>query len=132
MKNDMPLSEFIDQCTSISHTWPSSVVFNTIPVSNNPLKDTEDKGHLMNPEDRVHWKSKGLFYAILSNTAGSFQESYKDVFTKDEFDTLCSEVKESTKEKALSILKDTLGKLKKRKYRLSHTPSNVLQVLRSP
>ena len=114
MKGEITLNEFLDHCKVISSY---NTVFTQIPVSKNPLKTAEDKGHLMNPEDRTHWKSKGLYYAILSNTAESFQESYKDVFTKDEFDSLSKSVKESTKEAALSSLKDTLGKLKKRKYR---------------
>jgi len=72
----------------------------------------------MNSGDRVHWKSKGLYYAILSDTAKVFQESYKAVFTENEFNELCKIVKESTKDMALCLLKDTIGKLKKRKYRL--------------
>jgi hypothetical protein len=122
MKNDFSLQDFIDQCKIICDKWPSSIQFNLVPVSTNPLKEAEDKGHLMNPEDRVHWKSKGLFYAILSDTANSFYDSYKDVFTLDEFNATCKSVKESTKEVALYLLKDTLGKLKKRKYRLNHKP----------
>jgi len=118
MKNDTPLEEFLSQCKNISNTWPQSTIFNLIPLSKNPLKEAEVKGHLMNSEDRIHWKSKGLYYAILSDTARAFQESYKAVFTEDEFSGLCKIIKESTKEVALSLLKDTLGKLKKRKYRL--------------
>ena len=121
MKNDFPLQDFITQCKLVCDKWPSSIQFNLVPVSNNPLKEAEDKGHLMNPEDRIHWKSKGLFYAILSDTANSFYDSYKDVFINlEEFKDLCKSVKESTKEAALSLLKETIGKLKKRRYRLNH------------
>lgn len=118
MKNDTPLQEFIDQCILISNTHPIIKQFNII--SKNPLKGPEQKGHLMNPEDRTHWKSKGLYYAILSDTATGFQESFKEVFTIDEFKELCKSVKESTNEVALSLLKTTLNTLKTRKYRLSH------------
>jgi hypothetical protein len=121
MKNDTPLEEFLSQCKTISRTWPQTNIFNIVPLSKNPLKEAEVKGHLMNSEDRVHWKSKGLYYAILSDTANAFQESYKAIFTEDEFSELCKIIKESTKEVALSLLKDTLGKLKKRKYRLKST-----------
>jgi len=117
MKNDIPLEDFLSQCKAISSTWPQSNIYNIIPVSKNPLKEAEIKGHLMNSEDRVHWKSKGLYYAILSDTANTFQESYKAVLKENEFSGLCKIIKESTKEVALSLLKDTLGKLKKRKYR---------------
>jgi len=118
MKNDTSLQEFIEQCKIISNTWPTLGAFQTIPLSKNPLKEAEDKGHLMNPDDRIHWKSKGLFYAILSDTAGAFQESFKEVLSVDEFNGLCKSIKESTKEVALSTLKNTLNTLKKRKYRL--------------
>jgi hypothetical protein len=121
MKNDTPIQEFIDQCILISNTHPTITPFNI--VSKNPLKESEEKRYLISPEDRTHWKSKGLFYAILSDTASGFQESFKDVFTAEEFNELCKSVKESTKDIALSLLKDTIGKLKKRKYRLAN-PSN--------
>ena len=120
MKGEFPLQEFLDQCNYIRVKWPNGIQFNEIPVSKNPLKEAEDKGHLMNADDRSHWKSKGLYYAILSDTALAFQQSYKEVFTNNEFETLCKSVKESTKEASLSLLKDVLGKLKKRKYRLTH------------
>jgi hypothetical protein len=115
MKNDFSLQEFVEQCKTISDANHIIKEYNII--STNPLKDPEDKGHIMNPDDRTHWKSKGLFYAILSHTAHTFQESFKEVFSIDEFNELCKSVKESTKEAAISLLKDTLIKLKKRKYR---------------
>ena len=117
MKGEIILEKFLEQCSAIAS---SPLEFKEIPLQKNPLKETEDKAHLMNPEDRVHWKSKGLYYAILSDTAPAFQQSYNDVFTLDEYTTLCKSVKESTKEVALSLLKDILVKLKKRKYRLTH------------
>jgi len=121
MKGEIPLQDFLDQCNLILEKWPTSIQFNEVPVSRNPLKEAEDKGHLMNAEDRIHWKSKGLYYAILSDTTGVFQESYKDVLKDNEFQELCKTIKESTKDAALYLLKDTLGKLKKRKYRLRHS-----------
>lgn len=133
MKNDTPLEDFLEQCKVISNTWSKSTAFNLVPISKNPLKDAEVKGHRMNSEDRVHWKSKGLYYAILSDTAKAFQESYKAVFTEIEFNELCKIVKESTKEVALSFIKNTLGKLKKRKYRLtSSTESHTIHTHHSP
>ena len=111
MKGEIPLQEFLDQCRLISS---SNIVIKHIPELKNPLKEKR-----VDPGNRIHWKSKGLYYAILSNTAESFQESFKDVYTKDEFNTLCKLTKESSKEVALSLLKDTLGKLKKRKYRFN-------------
>ena len=116
MKGEIPLQEFLEQCTLVAS---STLEFNEIPEQKNPLKEAEDKGHLMNADDRTHWKSKGLYYAILSDTALAFQQSYKDVFNITEFNELCLTVKASTKETALSNLKDLLGKLKKRKYRLN-------------
>jgi len=117
MKGEFTLQEFLDQCKIIA---VSILIFNEVPVSKNPLKVAEDKGHLMDPKERIHWKSKGLYYGILSNTASSFQESYKEVFTNGEFDELCKLVKESSKEAALLLLKTTIAKLKKRNYRATH------------
>jgi hypothetical protein len=116
MKGEIPLQEFLEQCNLVAS---SQLEFNEIPEQKNPLKEAEDKGHLMNTEDRTHWKSKGLYYAILSDTALAFQQSYNEVFTLTEFNELCETVKTSTKETALLNLKDLLGKLKKRKYRLN-------------
>ncbi|NDB82209.1 MAG: hypothetical protein EB127_05625 [Alphaproteobacteria bacterium] len=127
MKGEIPLQEFLEQCKLVAS---SQLEFKEIPEQKNPLKEAEDKGHLMNAEDRTHWKSKGLYYAILSDTALAFQQSYNDVFTLTEFNELCLTVKASTKETALSQLKDVLGKLKKRKYRLNrhvndHDPKSL-------
>jgi hypothetical protein len=116
MKNDFLLQEFIEQCKTISDANPIIKDYNII--STNPLKEAEAKGQMINPDDRTHWKSRGIFYAILSDTAHAFQESFKEVFSIDEFNELCKSVKESTNEVALSILKNTLNTLKKRKYRL--------------
>jgi len=126
MKAEFSLQEFLDQCNLILAKWPTGIQFNKILVWKNPLKEAEDKGHLMNAEDRTHWKSKGLYYSILSDTALAFQQSYKDVFSMGEFETLSKSVKESTKEVALSLIKDLLGKLKKRKYRLTHKAPKAL------
>jgi len=112
MKGEISLDEFLKQCKLVAS---SSLQFNEIPISKNPLKEAV---HLMNPTDRTHWKSKGLYYAILSDTASTFQESYKAVLPLTEFKELCKTIKESRKDAALSLLKDTLAKLKKRKYRI--------------
>jgi hypothetical protein len=112
MKSDIILEDFINHCKIISNNWPSGS-FISIPICKNPLKKEER----IIIENRTHWKSRGLLYAILSNSASIFQESYKDVLSIEEFEELSILVKGSSKEDALSILQTLLNKLKKRKYR---------------
>jgi len=96
MKGEIPLQEFLDHCLLISSC---NIVIEHISELKKLLKENK-----INPGNRIHWKSKGLYYAILSNTAESFQQSFKDVYTQDEFNTLCKLTKESSKEDALSLL----------------------------
>jgi len=117
MKNELNISEFIEQCKLISEAWVIGS-FSSIPISKNPLKDAESKGHIMDSSLRKHWKADGLYYAILSNTAEPFLESNKEIFTEKEFKELCETAKLSQKDKAIENLKKLLVKLKKRRVRL--------------
>jgi hypothetical protein len=110
MKNEMSLQDLLEQCKAISETWSSIEL--DIPVSKNPLKKSEVKS-----EDRKHWKSDGIYYAILSDTAESFLETNKDIYSREEFDDLCVLIKSSTKDLAISVLKKLIVKLKQRKNR---------------
>ena len=110
MKNEMSLQDLLEQCKAISETWPSIDL--DIPVSKNPLKKSE-----VNNEDRKHWKSDGIYYAILSDTAEPFLETNKDIYSREEFDDLCILIKSSTKDLAISVLKKLIVKLKQRKNR---------------
>jgi hypothetical protein len=88
-----------------------------IPFTKNPLKEAEKKG-ITSFEDRKHWKSEGLYYAILSNNAEHFLNANKDILSDDEYRILCETVVNSEKGLALDILKKLLVKLKKRKLRI--------------
>jgi len=116
MKNELSLSELLDQCKRVCDLWPRDS-FEKTPLTQNPLKQAELKGHIMDVSERKHWKSEGLYYAILSNTGQPFLESNKDVYTAEEFTELCNTIIKSEKNAALSILKKLLVKLKKRKVR---------------
>lgn len=116
MKADLSLDDLLKQCKRISDTHTSLATFDAIPQSKNPLKQSS-----VPEEERKHWKAKGLYYSILSDSAEPFLETYKEVFTKEEFDTLCKEIKSYATEAAISHLKDVLAKLRKRRFRL--TPS---------
>jgi hypothetical protein len=118
MKNELSFDRVIEHARKVSETWPTNP-FNTIPVSRNPLKDAEDKGHYVHIPDRKHWKADGLYYAILSNNAGDFLEANKNILTEREFEELCEDIVQSEKETAIKALKKLLVKLKKRKVRLT-------------
>ena len=110
MKNEMSLQDLLEQCKAISYAWPSIDI--NIPICKNPLKKSEIK-----PEDRKHWKADGIYYAILSESAESFLETNKDIYSRKEFDELCILIKSSSKDNAISILKKLIVKLKQRKNR---------------
>ena len=118
MKNELTLSDLINQCETISNIWNDTSKFKDIPASNNPLKVAELKGHIMDPLKRTHWKAQGLYYEILSDTTDHFLESYKDVYSEKELSVLSKIIKESTKENSLKTLKILINTLKKRKSRL--------------
>jgi len=121
MKGDLPFEEFLEQCKKIVNAWPATTDFKHIPMYVNPLKIAENKGDILNPEDRKVWKAKGLYYAILSKNASTFLTSNNDVYTSAEFNELCSIIPECTLEKGVEILRKLLVTLKKRRVRLSST-----------
>ena len=110
MKGELPLQDLLDQCISISQAHPTGEAFQHIPITKNPLRSDVI-------EDRVHWKAKGLYYAILSDAAYSFFNLYKDTLTEEEFATLCSETKVSEKATAIASLSSLLERLRKRRFR---------------
>ena len=82
-----------------------------------PLNETKEELTRPPKEERKHWKALGLYYAILSDSADLFTESYMNVYTQKEFVQLCKLVKESTKDAAVKTLQTLLQTLKKRKHR---------------
>ena len=117
MKNELTLPELLEQSKIIADAWSNTDILKDIPVTKNPLKEAEIKGHVMKIEDRKHWKAEGLYYAILSDSAEPFLKQHSENYTKQEFQDLCALIKPSTKEIAIGILKKLIVKLKKRKVR---------------
>jgi hypothetical protein len=117
MKGEFSLSEFLEQCKNVVNFWKDKTL-PTIPIPEDPLKKVMEKGGLMPPEERKHWKALGLYYGIISNTADKFLEDYSNVYTKDEFMKLCSKTKTVTKEAAIKTLQTLIQTLKKRKQRI--------------
>ena len=115
MKGEFNLSEFIEHCKKIVEVCPRDIL---VPF-HDPLKEVIAKGGLMKAEERKHWKALGLYYAIVSDTAETFLETYSDVYTKDEFEKLCGTIKTGTKENAITSLQKLIQNLKKRKQRAS-------------
>jgi hypothetical protein len=113
MKGEFNLSEFIEHCRKIVEVCPKDTV---VPF-HDPLKEVIAKGGLMKAEERKHWKALGLYYAIVSDTAEAFLETYSDVYTKEEFEKLCGTIKTGTKENAISSLQKLIQNLKKRMQR---------------
>lgn len=119
MKGELSIEELLEQCKRVSDTWPTTDHFKHIPTYINPLKKAEDKGMTLGEGTRTHWKSNGLYYAIISNNAFAFQISNKDVYTVEEFNELCELIPTCTYEKSIEILKKLLVTIKKRRVRLN-------------
>ena len=113
MKLDYDLLKFIDKCKKISEIWKSTDFFKDIPIikkENKILQTTNEK--------RKVWKAEGIYYTILNNQEQDFYEWCKEVYTQEELQTLCIDVKKDPKEKALEYLSKLLNTLKKRRMRL--------------
>lgn len=130
MKNEIILADLLDYSKQISDAWDTSA-FSSIPITKNPLKEAEKKG-ITSFENRKHWKSEGLYYAILSNNAEHFFNANKDILSDDEYTILCETIVNSEKGLALDILKKLLVKLKKRKLRIKHRQESREQTRDSP
>ena len=112
MKLDYDLIKFIEQCNKISEIWKDNSFFKNIQI----IKK-EDKILQTKIKDRKVWKALGVYYTILENKEEEFYESYKEIFTKEELEALCIDVKKDPKEKALEYLSKLLNTLKVRKQR---------------
>ena len=112
MKGEFSLSELVEHSKKIVEVCPTNI----IPFED-PLKDVIAKGGLLQPEERKHWKALGLYYAIVSDSAEPFLDSFSEVYTKEEFEKLCGTVKTSAKETAITSLQRLIQNLKKRKQR---------------
>ena len=108
MKGEFSIEDLIGQC--------NHVVAKMVPAE-------PEQGALPPPVERKHWKALGLYYAIISDSADTFLDSYRDLYTQEEFKDLCKLVKESTKEAGVKTLQTLLQTLKKRKYRAKNTPT---------
>ena len=115
MKLDYDLIKFIDKCNKIKTIWKDTRIFNNIPNIKKESKILETR-----KEFRKVWKAEGVYYTILANKEEDFYEFYKEVFTKEELEKLCIDVKKDTKEKALEYLSKLLNTLKVRRQRLKH------------
>ena len=104
MKGEFSLEELIDQCNII--------VTKMIPEEN-------EEPEVAAAEERKHWKALGLYYAIISDSADSFLETYLEFYTIEDFKDICKLVKESTKEAGIKTLRTLLQTLRKKKYRSS-------------
>ena len=102
MKGEIELEELIQHC---------SIVANRIGT-----QEIVEEEHVPAVE-RKHWKALGLYYAIISDTAADFVDSYSSVYSSEDFTELSRLIKESTKEAAINTLKTLLQTLKKRKHR---------------
>jgi hypothetical protein len=114
MKGELPYEALVEHCKRVAEKWPSGPHFTTIPVPENPYKLNS---LVQVPKERKVWKALGLYYAILSDTAGAFYDAYSTVYNSKEYATLCSDVKGMKKEDAVGMLQTLLQTLKKRKQR---------------
>lgn len=115
MKGEFSLQEFLEHCSKIVAIWSDKDI-PLVPIED-PLKEVIAKGGLMLAEERKHWKALGLYYAILSDTAKPFLDSYSSVYTRHEYTELCNTIKGGAKEAGVKSLQTLLQTLKKRKHR---------------
>jgi hypothetical protein len=118
MKGTMTLEEFVTKCKQISDTWPDTKQFDSTPIPNNPLKRYIEKGRATETKERKNWKALGLYYALLSNSTGDFEEAFAEVVKEGEIQELKTRAQSSEKEAIIKELQTFLQTLKKRKQRL--------------
>jgi hypothetical protein len=122
MKGEHTIAELMAQCSRIVNAWPAPPE----DVPENLLKDYIANGGERH-NDRTHWKSNGLYYAILTDSAEGFYELFSDVMDLNEFDRLCEEIKGTEKGLAVERLQKLIRALKQRRIRLSVTVSSKPQ-----
>ena len=120
MKGEMSLTDLIEQCKRIlaKHTLPeidAKVDIKAEPKLNIKIEPVAIETEIA---DRKHWKAVGLYTAILCNSADNFLEHFSSVYTKAEFVTLCKQIKETEKTKAIERLQKLIRALKQRRIRL--------------
>jgi hypothetical protein len=114
MKGELSYEVIVEHCKKIADKWPDQINFAEIPVPDNPYKLNT---RVQPPKERKSWKALGLYYAILSDTAESFYDSYSGVYTSKEYITLCTDVKGMKKGDSIKLLQTLIQTLKKRKQR---------------
>ncbi len=114
MKGELSYEVLVEHCRRVAEKWSGGPHFAEIPVPENPYKVSSPA---QGPKERKVWKALGLYYAILSDTAGTFYDAYSSVYTEKEYATLCVDVKGMKKEDAVGMLQTLLQTLKKRKQR---------------
>lgn len=114
MKGELPYEALVEHCKRVAEKWPGGPHFAEIPVPENPYKLSSP---IQGPKERKVWKALGLYYAILSDSAGSFYDTYSTVYTSREYATLCADVKGMKKDDAVGMMQTLLQTLKKRKQR---------------
>jgi hypothetical protein len=118
MKGELSYEFLVEHCKKIADKWPYQINFAEIPVPENPCKANT---RVQPPKERKVWKALGLYYAILSDTAESFYDSYSGVYTSKEYSTLCTDVKGMNKDDSIKLLQTLIQTLKKRKQRAALT-----------
>lgn len=118
MKHTLTLEEFLNKCKQISDNWPDTKEFDSIPIPKNPLKEYYEKGRATETKDRKHWKALGLYYALLSNSTGDFEEAFDEVLKEGEIEEMKLKIRGSEKDAAVKALQTFIQTLKKRKQRL--------------
>jgi len=111
IKGELSLDQLLNHCKKVVTVHTLSR-FDTIQMSKNPLKKTEPI-----EEKRSHWKARGLYYSILSDSAQPFLDTYSDIYTREEFETMCKEIKGCAKSSAIHTITILLSTLRKRRFR---------------
>ena len=118
MKHEQILEEFINKCRYISNKWIDTKVFDNVPITKNPYKKQQEKVKEKQKKTLKRWKGLSLYYAIISNETGDFENMNKDTLKENELIELSIQIKLLDKDNAIQKLSTFLNTLNVRRKRL--------------
>jgi hypothetical protein len=107
MKNEIPLADLLQKAADVARNFHGKSV--AIPKLIIPTRKHPPG------KERSHWKSVGLYYAILTNNTEEFEEYFEGCLSDWEETKIT--IFQMGRDAALDILKTLIQRLKKRKQR---------------
>lgn len=104
IKNAFSLETIKNQAALIVAKWPTTDLFDNIPRTKNPMRESTRK----NPEiikERTHWKSLGIYYDILSDTNDYFTETS---ISEEHYELIKRAVETESRAEAIALIQTYL------------------------